>query len=153
MICLGIESTAHTFGVGIITSKGKILANVKDSYANPKGGIHPTEAKHHHEKIADKVINNALETAKLTINDINLVSFSQGETARNQLISQNQCSQNTIPTSPSQYNCVAYQNCNENAPLIWCPHSDSTAYNGTYYPHTWPDNAGSEIWKFFESLE
>jgi len=78
MICLGIESTAHTFGIGIITEKGKILANIKDSYTNPNGGIHPTEAKHHHEKIADNIISKALEEAKLTLNDIDLISFSQG---------------------------------------------------------------------------
>jgi len=78
LICLGIESTAHTFGAGIITENGKILANVKDSYENPKGGIHPTEAKKHHEKTADDVIKKALETAKLTIDKIDIISFSQG---------------------------------------------------------------------------
>jgi len=78
MICLGIESTAHTFGVGIITDKGKILANIKDSYTTKQGGIHPTMAKEHHIKVADDVINNALKTAKLTIKDIDLISFSQG---------------------------------------------------------------------------
>ena len=78
MICLGIESTAHTFGVGIIDDKGKILANVKDSYTTDKGGIHPTEAKEHHIRVADIVIKNAFDTAKLTEKDINLISFSQG---------------------------------------------------------------------------
>jgi N6-L-threonylcarbamoyladenine synthase len=78
MICLGIESTAHTFGIGLIDDKGKILANVKDSYVTIKGGIHPTEAKLHHEKVADKVINTALVNAKMSINDIDLISFSHG---------------------------------------------------------------------------
>jgi len=78
MICLGIESTAHTFGAGIITDKGKILANVKDSYTTKQGGIHPTMAKEHHIKVADDVIKNALKTAELSINDIDLISFSQG---------------------------------------------------------------------------
>ncbi len=82
-----------------------------------------------------------------------LAPFSSGETARNQLIKQNQCSSKTVSTSPGSLNCVAYQDCNEIAPLVWCPHNDSTSYNGTYYPHTWPNNAGSEIWKFFEGLE
>lgn len=82
-----------------------------------------------------------------------LAPFSSGETARDQLIGQNQCGSRTVSTSPSSLNCVAYQDCNEIAPLIWCPHSDSSSYNGSYYPHTWPDGAGSEIWKFFESLE
>ncbi len=37
MICLGIESTAHTFGVGIVTDKGEIIADAKDTY-KPKLG-------------------------------------------------------------------------------------------------------------------
>ena len=77
MKVLGIESTAHTFGVGIIDNK-KILANVIDSYKTDKGGIHPTEAKEHHKRVADKVIQDALDKAKLKIEDIDLISFSQG---------------------------------------------------------------------------
>ena len=77
MKVLGIESTAHTFGVGIIEDE-KILANVSDSYTTEVGGIHPTEAKEHHKKVADKVIQNALDKAKLKIKDIDLISFSQG---------------------------------------------------------------------------
>src|SRR3989338_1302454 len=78
MICLGIESTAHTFGVGIIGSDGKILANVKDSYTTEKGGIHPSEAKKHHEVVCDKVIENALISADIKAHEIDLISFSQG---------------------------------------------------------------------------
>jgi universal protein Kae1 len=78
MICLGIETTAHTFGVGIITSEGKILANVKDTYTTEKGGIHPTEARLHHRACADKVIADALEKADLKESDIDIVSVSQG---------------------------------------------------------------------------
>jgi N6-L-threonylcarbamoyladenine synthase len=78
MICLGIESTAHTYGVGIVTDKGKVLANVKDSYTNPAGGIHPTEAKQHHLDTADTALKDALDRAKLSLSDIDLVSFSQG---------------------------------------------------------------------------
>ena len=78
MICLGIESTAHTFGVGIINDKAKILANVKDSYTTEKGGIHPSEAKEHHLKAKDKVVEDALKQANLTMDDIDIISFSQG---------------------------------------------------------------------------
>jgi N6-L-threonylcarbamoyladenine synthase len=76
--CLGIESTAHTFGVGIVKSSGEILANVKDSYVTEKGGIHPNEAKEHHLKVADKVIEEAIGNAKIENCEIGLVSFSQG---------------------------------------------------------------------------
>jgi glycoprotease/Kae1 family metallohydrolase len=77
-ICLGIESTAHTFGVGIITFDGKILANEKAMYTNPVGGIHPTEAKEHHIRNADAVIEKAIEKAGIRKIDITIISFSQG---------------------------------------------------------------------------
>ena len=78
MLCLGIESTAHTFGCGIIYSKGKIYANVTDAYKTEQGGIHPSEAKQHHENAKDKVVEDALNSANLKLNDIDLISFSQG---------------------------------------------------------------------------
>ena len=78
MLCLGIESTAHTFGCGIIDDKGKIYANVTDAYKTEKGGIHPSEAKQHHENVKDKVVEEALKVANLKLKDINLISFSQG---------------------------------------------------------------------------
>ncbi|MEM2092624.1 MAG: UGMP family protein, partial [Candidatus Bathyarchaeia archaeon] len=37
--CLGIESTADDFGVGIASFDGEILANVNDVYVPERGGI------------------------------------------------------------------------------------------------------------------
>ncbi len=74
---LGIESTAHTFGIGIVDN-GKILANVKDSYTTEKGGIIPTEAARHHEKVVEKVYEEALEKADVKEEDIDAIAFSQG---------------------------------------------------------------------------
>lgn len=81
-----------------------------------------------------------------------LVAFSQGETARDQYIRQNQCSYETFKTEPSRGNCVEYKGCYEDAPLVWCPHTVDHDYRGAYYPHTWPDFTGAEIWKFFKGL-
>ncbi len=77
MICLGIESTAHTFGVGIVTDKKKVLANVKDSYTTKTGGIIPAAAADHHVEVFEPVIRKALEEANLKLKDIDLISFSQ----------------------------------------------------------------------------
>ena len=77
-ICLGIESTAHTFGAGIVDSKGKIFSNVKDSYKTKKGGIVPLEAAKHHKKIKDIVIEKALNESNLSLEDINIIAYSQG---------------------------------------------------------------------------
>ncbi len=81
-----------------------------------------------------------------------LAAFSGGELARDQYLRQNQCSNDTISVEPAGGNCVEYQGCYDEAPLVWCPHNVDTAWGGAYYPHTWPNFAGSEIWGFFESL-
>ncbi len=78
MIILGIESTAHTFGVGIITDKKKILANVKDSFTTIEGGMIPWELMDHHVKCAHKVIRSALSEGKLSLSDIDLIAYSHG---------------------------------------------------------------------------
>ncbi len=79
MNCLGIESTAHTFGIGIVTDKGKILSNVWDTYTPPAGwGIKPMDARKHHDEVAQKLLDRALSEAELTLDDIGLITFSQG---------------------------------------------------------------------------
>jgi N6-L-threonylcarbamoyladenine synthase len=74
---LGVESTAHTFGVAVV-DEGKVLANCKDSYTTEQGGIIPTEAAKHHEKIAEKTYEQALKKSKISEKDIKAVAFSQG---------------------------------------------------------------------------
>ncbi len=76
MICLGIESTAHTFGIGIMDDKGNVFANVKDSYTTKKGGIIPSKAADHHAKVCGDVIREALNNAGLSTEDIDLISYS-----------------------------------------------------------------------------
>lgn len=79
MICLGIESTSHTFGVGIVDDKGKILANARDVFVPPRGkGIVPREAAQHHSEVAVVVVKDALRQAKLKIGDIDIIAFSRG---------------------------------------------------------------------------
>jgi len=79
MICLGIESTAHTFGIGTCNDKGKILSNERSVYRPSKGwGIVPMEAGKHHEKTKDEVLGNALNKAGLVMDDIDLIAYSRG---------------------------------------------------------------------------
>jgi N6-L-threonylcarbamoyladenine synthase len=75
-IVLGIESTAHTFGIGIVKNK-KILANVKDAYTTEAGGIIPMEAAKHHEKVSEEIYKRALEEAKIKPEEIDAIAFSQ----------------------------------------------------------------------------
>jgi N6-L-threonylcarbamoyladenine synthase len=76
MYVLGIESTAHTFGVGIMKDK-KILANFKDTFTTDTGGIIPVKASEHHIEFCDKILKQALNKANITIKDIDLISYSQ----------------------------------------------------------------------------
>ena len=78
MICLGIESTAHTFGVGIVNDDGKVLANARDMFVPEKGGINPIDAKNHHENIKEKILNDALSEANIGIGDVDLFAYSAG---------------------------------------------------------------------------
>ncbi len=81
VIILGIESTSHTFGVGIVEyyeDRVRILANEKDTYTPVKGGIHPREAALHHVNTAPKILNNALRKAGITIGDITGIAVSLG---------------------------------------------------------------------------
>jgi len=78
VIGLGIEGTAHTFSVGVVTSEGKILASVESIYQPEAGGIHPREAAQHHVQVAEKVIEKALGEAKIDFDDVTFVAFSQG---------------------------------------------------------------------------
>ncbi|PIN77762.1 UGMP family protein [Candidatus Woesearchaeota archaeon CG10_big_fil_rev_8_21_14_0_10_34_8] len=76
MITLGIESTAHTFGIGIIKDKS-ILANEKSTYTTKKEGIIPAKAADHHIEVCDKILEKALKKAKIKKQDIDLIAFSQ----------------------------------------------------------------------------
>ena len=80
-IILGIESTSHTFGIGVAAftdSKPAILANIISRYVPEKGGIHPREASQHHITEAPKVLKKALETAGISINDVDGIAVALG---------------------------------------------------------------------------
>ncbi len=77
MIILGIESTAHTFGVGIVKD-GKILANAKKTYTTETGGIIPMEAAKHHRENKEEIYFEALSAAGIKEEEIDAIAFSQG---------------------------------------------------------------------------
>jgi N6-L-threonylcarbamoyladenine synthase/protein kinase Bud32 len=76
--CLGIESTADDFGAAVLTFEGNVLSNANDAYMPEKGGIHPREAARHHAEVAEKVLTEAIEKAKIKPRDVDIVAFSQG---------------------------------------------------------------------------
>lgn len=78
LICLGLEGTAHSFGAGIVTSEGDVLANEWDMLKPTQGGIHPREASRHHSDFGPSIISKAFETAGINYRDIDLIAFSRG---------------------------------------------------------------------------
>ena len=76
--CLGIESTADDFGVGISTFNGQILANARSSYVPIEGGIHPREAARHHAEVAGKLLQEAFTKSQIKPSEVSVVAFAQG---------------------------------------------------------------------------
>jgi N6-L-threonylcarbamoyladenine synthase/protein kinase Bud32 len=75
-LTLGIESTAHTWSVGIVESSGKVLSLVNDMFIPEEGGIHPILVKEQHLNNFVSIINKALEDASISIKEIDLIAFS-----------------------------------------------------------------------------
>src|SRR6476469_7537635 len=84
MMCLGVESTAHTFGCSIVESSnkaknGKILSEFRSIYKPSEGsGIHPREASRHHSETCASILKHTLEKAKMSVRDIDVISYSAG---------------------------------------------------------------------------
>ncbi len=77
MKCLGIETTAHTFGIAVLDDR-KVLSNIRDVYTTESGGMIPFELGEHHVNCCDKVLKDALDQANVKMSDIELIAFSQG---------------------------------------------------------------------------
>lgn len=87
-VCLGIESTAHTIGVGIceadLEAVGKrgtirVLANARRLYKPPAGqGIIPRVAADHHAELLMPTLHEALASAGVSLSGIDIFAFSRG---------------------------------------------------------------------------
>lgn len=73
---LGIESTAHTFGIGIVDN-GKVICNLREMYTTKTGGIIPMESAKHHKEISDDLWERSLEKAGIKSKDITAIAFSR----------------------------------------------------------------------------
>ncbi|MDR1034307.1 MAG: tRNA (adenosine(37)-N6)-threonylcarbamoyltransferase complex transferase subunit TsaD [Bifidobacteriaceae bacterium] len=79
-IVLGIESTCDETGVGILRGRhvlANAIASSMDEYAR-YGGIIPEIASRAHLEAIMPVINNALNTAELTLSDIDAIAVAAG---------------------------------------------------------------------------
>jgi glycoprotease/Kae1 family metallohydrolase len=72
---VGIECTAHTFGVGVV-DRGKVLSNVRDMYKPLKGGIIPMDSARHHREVSEEIYSEALAKAKISERKIRAIAVS-----------------------------------------------------------------------------
>ncbi|NVM45938.1 MAG: bifunctional N(6)-L-threonylcarbamoyladenine synthase/serine/threonine protein kinase [Candidatus Lokiarchaeota archaeon] len=76
-LALGIESTAHTWSVGIIDFSGNVIGLANDMFIPAKGGLHPVLVREQHLNNFMGIINKALSEASISIRDIDLIAFSK----------------------------------------------------------------------------
>jgi len=78
MICLGIEGTAHTAGIGIVDQDCNVLANERDAFTTEEGGMVPRELAEHHIQKYPEVLKRAMEKANVSWKDVDVISYSAG---------------------------------------------------------------------------
>ncbi len=81
MLILGIESTAHTFGVSVVEKKKNkwiVKSNEKKVYTTEKEGIIPSKLSEHHLANFKSVLRSALEKSQHVLKEIDVVGYSAG---------------------------------------------------------------------------
>jgi N6-L-threonylcarbamoyladenine synthase len=71
MLCLGIESTAHTFAASLVDEK-EIISDERSSHTTEEGGMIPRELAEHHTKVYADIMKKAV------VEKPDLVAFAQG---------------------------------------------------------------------------
>jgi len=76
---VGIESTAHTFSVSVVSDSRGVLSNAKDVYLPPEGsGIHPIDAATHHASVAARVVSDALQESRVDSGEVDAFAYAMG---------------------------------------------------------------------------
>jgi N6-L-threonylcarbamoyladenine synthase len=74
---IGIESSAHTLGVGIV-GNGRVLANARTMYKVGTKGLIPMRAADFHSKNIRHTIREALKVAGITPGEVNAIGYTKG---------------------------------------------------------------------------
>jgi len=77
MAVIGIESSAHTLGIGIVQN-GRIMANQRSMYKITDKGIIPSKVADFHADNVRDTLEGALKHAQITIKDIEAVGYTKG---------------------------------------------------------------------------
>jgi glycoprotease/Kae1 family metallohydrolase len=77
MLVIGIESSAHTFGVGIVRN-GKVIANAKSMYDVGTTGMIPGKVAEFHMERFSGVIQQAVDAAGIDVRDLEGIGYTRG---------------------------------------------------------------------------
>jgi len=77
MAVLGIESSAHTLGIGVV-DKGRIVANEKVMYNVANRGMIPSKVADFHAENIDRLLKGVLLHNGLGMGDIEAVGYTKG---------------------------------------------------------------------------
>lgn len=129
----------HSLGAYFANSVACARAGVVRAVASLAGGL---QTSHCRSSVASLLFHNP--------ND-NLVAIAEGEKARDIFMTADGVSRQGVAANGvlAEFNCIWYLG---NTPVVWCPHGFNTSYDGSYYPHTWPDKTAKAIASFFSSL-
>jgi polyhydroxybutyrate depolymerase len=141
--CVDLASVfivGHSLGASYATSLACLRGDKIRAVAALGGGISASGCS---SKVAAMILHNPED---------NLVPLSEGERARDTFLAQNGLPPEPAPTEPAAFNCNRYGSEETLYPVVWCLQPISTEYDGSYYPHIWPDGVGPAILEFFEGL-
>jgi N6-L-threonylcarbamoyladenine synthase len=74
---LGIESSAHTLGIGIVDN-GKVIANERVMYKIGKGGMIPSKVAEFHANNFSALLEGVLSRTGFCMKDIDAVGYAKG---------------------------------------------------------------------------
>jgi N6-L-threonylcarbamoyladenine synthase len=79
-VILALETSCDDTCAAVVTRDGDVLANVVSSQGvhDRFGGVVPEIASRHHLELVNAVVDDALATARTTLDDIDLVALTQG---------------------------------------------------------------------------
>lgn len=129
----------HSLGAYFANSVACARAGVIKAVASLAGGIQTSSCR---GAVAALLLHNPSD---------NLVAISEGEKALSTFMGTDGVSRQGAGTSGvlASFNCTWYTG---TFPVVWCPHGFSTRYDGSYYPHTWPEATAQAIAYFFSAL-
>jgi polyhydroxybutyrate depolymerase len=130
----------HSLGAYFANSVACARAGIVRAVASLAGGLQTFQCR---AAVASLLFHNP--------ND-NLVAISEGEKARDVFMAADGVSRQGVSVKGvlAEFNCTWYSSARD--PVVWCPHGFNTSYDGSYYPHTWPDKTAQAIASFFASL-